>query len=164
MKAVIADMIDRFEGGRLSRRDLIQGLSALTATAAVGSVARAATPEALKATGIDHVSVLVKDLARSTAFYQSVFGFTVIGEDQEHRIVRLGSPGTGKRVLVSLRMEEPYGTIDHYCISLGSFDREAVTEKLKAFGLTPQQSVEFGFYVRDPDGAVVQMFGPVAGA
>jgi catechol 2,3-dioxygenase-like lactoylglutathione lyase family enzyme len=164
MKAIINDMIERFEGGRLSRRDLIHGLTALTAVAVAGNAAHAATPEGLKGTGIDHISVMVKDLQRSIEFYQSVFGFIVLGEDEEHRIVRLGSPSTGKRVIVSLRQGEPYGTIDHYCISVEDFNRDAVTEKLKAFGLTPQQNVEFGFYIRDPDGTVVQMFGrPQAG-
>lgn len=159
MQVIINNMIERFEGGHLSRRDLIQGLTALTTAAVAGNLAHAATPESLTTTGVDHVSVLVQDLQRSIAFYQSVFGLILLGEDKEHRIVRLGSPSTGKRVLVSLRQEAPYGTIDHYCLSIENFDRTAVTEKLKAFGLTPQQNIEFGFFVRDPDGAVVQMFG-----
>jgi hypothetical protein len=58
MEAVIADLVERFERGGLSRRQLIQGLALLAA--AGGAAAPAAAQSAgLKGTGIDHASVLV---------------------------------------------------------------------------------------------------------
>jgi hypothetical protein len=47
--------------------------------------------------------------------------------------------------------------IDHFGISVENFNKEAATQVLKARGLDPKEDWEYGFHVRDPDGAVVQM-------
>ena len=151
MEAIINDLIHRFERGGLTRRQLIQGLSALVA--AGGAAPAAAQDSALRGTGIDHVSVLVNDLGRSAAFYQSIFGFTQVSEDKPNKILRLGL----KRAVVSLRQEPPPGLVDHFAITVDDFNRERVTAQLKPRGLTPQENIEFGFHIKDPDGAVVQI-------
>ena len=58
---------------------------------------------------------------------------------------------------MSLRQQHPVGTIDHFALSIQGFNRDTAVAALKQHGLTADQNVEFGFYVRDPDGAVVQM-------
>jgi catechol 2,3-dioxygenase-like lactoylglutathione lyase family enzyme len=160
MDPVISDLIDRYEGGRLSRRDLVAGLSALAAAgAAAPALAQAAAPP-MKVTGIDHVSMLVTDLKRSTDFYTGVFGLSLAGADTANKIQRLGPkpvPGQRPRVMVSLRQQPPAGTVDHWCFRTEGFTEAGAAETLKAHGLTPDKNVEFGFYVRDPDGVVVQM-------
>ena len=152
MDTIIADLVRRFESGRLTRRQLIQGLSMLVAAGAA-TPAEAAQPGGLRGTGIDHVSVLVSDLQHSAMFYQSVFGMTPISEDKPNQILRLGA----KRTIVSLRHEGPAGVVDHFAISVENFNRDAVTAQLAQHGLTPQQNVQFGFHVKDPDGVVVQI-------
>jgi catechol 2,3-dioxygenase-like lactoylglutathione lyase family enzyme len=152
VETIIADFVDRFERGRLTRRQLIQGLSMLLAANA-SSVVNAAQPASLRATGIDHVSVLVSNLQRSATFYQSVFGMTPLSEDKPNQILRLGT----KRTIVSLRHEGPSGVVDHFAITVENFARDAVSQQLEAHGLTPQQNVQFGFHVKDPDGVVVQV-------
>ena len=152
MDTIIADLVNRFEGGRLTRRQLIQGLSMLMATSA-SSAASAAQTGGLRGTGIDHVSILVNDLQRSATFYQGVFGMTPLSEDKPNQILRLGM----KRTIVSLRHEGPAGLVDHFAISVENFKRETVTEQLATHGLTPQQNVQFGFHIKDPDGVVVQI-------
>lgn len=62
-----------------------------------------------------------------------------------------------KRTIVSLRHEGPSGVVDHFAITVESFSRDAVTEQLTQHGLTPQQNVQFGFHIKDPDGVVVQI-------
>src|SRR4051812_37386103 len=62
MDRVIGELIDRFERGGLTRRQLIEGLTTLVAVAGVSPVAAQAT--GLKGTGINHTSVLVTDLQR----------------------------------------------------------------------------------------------------
>jgi len=151
MESIIDDVVRRFERGAITRRQLIQALSAL-AGAAAGAPAAAAQP-GLRGTGIDHVSLLVTDLERSAAFYQRVFGLTPVSEDKPNRILRLGT----NRTIVSLRYEGPSGVVDHFAITVENFNREIVTEQLKQHGLTPQQNVQFGFHVTDPDGVVVQV-------
>jgi catechol 2,3-dioxygenase-like lactoylglutathione lyase family enzyme len=157
MDAVIAELVNRFERGGITRRELIQGLSALVAVSSTSSPVWAQSG-GLNATGIDHTSVLVTDLQRSSEFYQRVFGLRPVSEDKPNRILRLGASGNGPgATLVSLRQQKPPGLIDHFAISVENFDRDRVTAILKQHGLTPTQNIEFGFHVKDPDGAVVQV-------
>ena len=157
MDVVIAELVDRFERGGLTRRQLIQGLTALVAAGST-SEAAAAQSAGLKATGIDHTSVLVTDMQRSAEFYRRIFGLIPVSEDKANRILRLGTGGAGvNATIVSLRQQNPPGLIDHFAISVDGFNRDAVTQTLKQHGLTPENNIEFGFHIKDPDGAVVQI-------
>jgi catechol 2,3-dioxygenase-like lactoylglutathione lyase family enzyme len=95
-------------------------------------------------------------MARSIEFYNRVFGLSVVNEDKPNKISRLGIAG---KVLVSLRVEPPPGLIDHFAIGVENFNRDAVTKSLQEMGLAPQENLEFGFHVKDPDGAPVQITG-----
>jgi catechol 2,3-dioxygenase-like lactoylglutathione lyase family enzyme len=147
---MISDLVTSFERGRLTRRELVQALAAV-AMAGAGVPAAAV---ALKAGSINHTSVLVSDMARSIDFYNRVFGLSLVNEDKPNKISRLG---VGGKVLVSLRVEPPPGLIDHFAIGVENFNRDAVTANLKEMGLTPRENLEFGFHVKDPDGANVQI-------
>jgi catechol 2,3-dioxygenase-like lactoylglutathione lyase family enzyme len=151
MEAIISDLLNRFEKGALSRRGLIQGLAMLTAAGAQ------AQDTAIKPVKIDHVSIQVTDLPRSIAFYQKIFGFTVVSEDKPNEIVRLGAAG---KVLVSLHHKSPTGLVDHYAIGVEKFNKEAVTRELKERGATPEENLDAGFHIKDPEGMRVQIVGP----
>ena len=151
MEQQISDLVARFERGKLSRRELVQTLAMIVAGSATGQAAP------LKSSTINHTSVLVTDMPRSIDFYGRVFGLSVVNEDKPNRISRLG---VGRKVLVSLRVDKPAGTIDHFAIGVEGFNKEAVTRELQAMGLTPRENLEYGFYVDDPDGAHVQMTAP----
>ena len=163
MDAIITELVSRFEqaefGPLIASHQLVQGLSALVA-AGVTSQPSAAQSAGLKATAIDHTSVLVSDLQRSADFYRRIFDLKPVSEDKANRILRLGVGGTGVgagRTVVSLRQQNPPGMIDHFAISVEQFNRDAVAQVLKQHGLVPDQNIEFGFHVKDPDGAVVQI-------
>jgi catechol 2,3-dioxygenase-like lactoylglutathione lyase family enzyme len=147
---LINDLVTDYERGRVTRRELIQTLALLAAAGASASAAP------LTSGSINHVSVLVSDMARSIDFYNRVFGLSVQNEDKANKIARLGSGG---KVLVSLRVEPPPGLVDHFAIGVDGFNREAVTKELQSMGLTPRENLEFGFHVKDPDGANVQITG-----
>jgi catechol 2,3-dioxygenase-like lactoylglutathione lyase family enzyme len=156
MDRVIAELVTRFERGRLTRRQLIEGLAGLVAASTASGAA--AQTSGLQATGINHTSVLVTDLPRSADFYGRIFGLKTVSEDKPNKILRLGTGGSGVgSTLVSLRQQPPAGAIDHFAISVQGFTRDNVTQVLKQHGLTPADNVEFGFHVKDPDGAVVQI-------
>jgi catechol 2,3-dioxygenase-like lactoylglutathione lyase family enzyme len=154
MEAIISNLLNRFEKGALSRRDLIQGLTLLAA--AGGSAASAQVESAgLKAAKIDHVSIQVTDLPRAVAFYEKMFGLTVVGEDKPNEIVRLG---VGK-ALVSLHHKSPYSVVDHFAIGVEKFNKDAVTRQLKELGVTPEENLDAGFHIKDPEGMNVQIVG-----
>jgi len=154
VEPIINDMVQRFERGRLSRRELIQGLSLLVAASqAQAAPSGPIQPTGVAAAGIDHVSILVSDLQSSAAFYKSLFGLTVLSEDKEHGILRLGS----KHVIISIRKEKPYGTVDHFGVRVENFNKDAVTQTLQQRGLKPDENWQYGYYLEDPDGVNVQL-------
>jgi catechol 2,3-dioxygenase-like lactoylglutathione lyase family enzyme len=149
MENVISKLVHRFENGRLTRRELVQALALLTLS---GRTARA---QGLSVRTVDHASVLVSDMARSVEFYQRVFDLSVVSEDADNEIVRLG---VDNRVLVSLRHEATPGVIDHFALGVDGFDQEGTTRELQARGVTPEPvNIDFGFHFKDPDGAIVQL-------
>ena len=151
MEAIIANLLNRFEKGALSRRELVQGLTLL---AAGSGVAAEAQTHGLKATKIDHISIQVTDLPRAVAFYQKTFGLTIVGEDKPNEIVRLGM---GKGALVSLHHKSPTGVVDHFAIGVENFNKDSVTRDLKAMGLNPDDNLDAGFHIVDPEGIAVQI-------
>lgn len=154
MDAIISSLVTRFESGALTRRDLIQGLTMLTAAGGAASQAQG-QGSGIKAAKIDHVSIQVNDLPRSIAFYQKMFGLTVVSEDAPNEIVRLGA---GK-VLVSLHHKSPTGLVDHFAIGIEKFNKESVTRELKERGATAEDNLDAGFHIKDPEGISVQIVG-----
>ena len=154
MDAMIASLVNRFERGALSRRELIQGLAMLTAAGGAASEARG-QDSGIKATKIDHVSIQVSDLPRAVAFYEKMFGLTVVSEDKPNEIVRLG---VGK-ALVSLHHKSPTGVVDHFAIGVEKFNKDSVTRELKQRGANPEDNLDAGFHIKDPEGISVQIVG-----
>ena len=89
MEHVIDGLLQDFERGRMSRRQLIQSLALAAAAAAPGgtllaqSAQKASTippphdPAPWKTVWLDHISYAVADYRRSTAFYRDLMGWTV---------------------------------------------------------------------------------------
>jgi catechol 2,3-dioxygenase-like lactoylglutathione lyase family enzyme len=100
------------------------------------------------------VSIQVKDLPRSIAFYQKMFGFTVVSEDKPNEIVRLGEGG---KVLVSLHHKSPTGLVDHFAIGVEGFNRDALTRELNQRGANPENNLDAGFHIKDPEGIRIQI-------
>jgi catechol 2,3-dioxygenase-like lactoylglutathione lyase family enzyme len=156
MNPIASSLLERFDRGLLTRRDLVQGLAII---ASLGSASAQEKPPsenpALKAAKIDHVSIQVSDLPRAVAFYESTFGLAVVGEDKPNEIVRLGVG----RALVSLHHKSPTGLVDHFAIGIEKFNRESVTQTLKARGIDTSENLDAGFHIKDPEGMSVQIVG-----
>jgi catechol 2,3-dioxygenase-like lactoylglutathione lyase family enzyme len=152
MEGLISDLVNRFEKGALSRRQLIQGLAMLTAVG--GGAGRALAQDApFKSTRIDHISIQVTDLPRSIDFYRNIFGLSILNEDTANEIVRMGVTST----IVSLHHKAPTGIVDHFAIAIDDFDRASATSTLEQYGLTAETNLDYGFHVRDPEGIPVQI-------
>jgi len=154
MEVMISKLLNRFERGALTRRELIQGLTMLTAASATAFNAQG-QDVGIKVAKIDHVSIQVGDLPRSIAFYQKMFGLTVVSEDRPNEIVRLG---VGK-TLVSLHHKSPTGLVDHFAIGVERFNEDFVTRELKERGANPDRNIDAGFHIKDPEGIGVQVVG-----
>jgi catechol 2,3-dioxygenase-like lactoylglutathione lyase family enzyme len=151
MESMIYNLLSRYEKGSLNRRDLVSGLALLAAS---GRAAAAAPEEiAFNDANIDHVSIHVADLQRSIAFYQKMFGFSVISR-ADPEIVRLGN---GNKVLVSLNHGSPAGAIDHFAIGIPRFNNESGARYVTQRGAPPLQGDYAGFHIKDPDGINVQI-------
>ena len=146
MTNTISRLLEAYEKGKMSRRQLVQGLALL---AAGSSTAQAA---GFQGNSVNHISLQVSNLQRSTDFYQRVFGCTVNKRDGNNQLM------FGKNFLV-LREGKPAAKVDHFAIGVDNFNKDSVTADLKARGATPidQQGGGFGFHVLDPDGFPVQI-------
>jgi catechol 2,3-dioxygenase-like lactoylglutathione lyase family enzyme len=150
VETIVDRLLQGFEKGAVSRRQLIQGLVLL---AGAGATTAAAQGRGFQGGLISHVSLSVSDLQRSADFYQKTFGLAVLSQDKPNEIVRLGRT----RTLVSLRRASPKAVVDHFAIGVENFNREAVTRDLVDRGVTPTQNADAGFHVLDPDGYPVQI-------
>lgn len=155
MEAEVTRLVDDFEKGRISRRGLIRGLTAIAAAGSVSGAKAQETP--FESTAIDHISVQVEALSPSIEFYQTVFGLSILDQDEVNSIVRMGPDGGP--VIVSLHEKPPTGIVDHYAIAIRNFDQQAVTTALGGLGLEAQTNLDYGFHVRDPAGIPVQIVG-----
>lgn len=145
MNHTISKLLETYENGKLSRRDLVQGLALLAASSTKLSAA------GFQGSSINHVSLYVSDLQRSTNFYQNVLGCTINKREVDNQVM------LGKGFLV-LRPGKPAGKVDHIAIGVDNFNKEAVTADLKSRGATPKdEKGGVGFHVVDPDGFPLQI-------
>ena len=151
MDRVINDLVTSFESGTLTRRQLVQGLAALAAAGTARTAAAQTAP--FKSTRIDHISVQTTNLARSIEFYTKVFGLKVLNEDKPNKIARMGVT----KIIVSVHEKLPVGIVDHFAIAIDDFDKDKVTAELAKLGLKAEENLDYGFFVRDPEGVPVQI-------
>ena len=158
MQTQIVKMINDFEHGRLSRRQLIGRLTGMFAASLGAAIAladqqpeRAATNPAdsaptFDATDLNHIALTVTDVQRSERWYQKHLGLKPTGRE--------GFLTTGKGWL-ALFQGEKLG-LNHYCYSVANYDPADAVARLKAAGLTPRR--EGGrVYFHDPDGIECQV-------
>ena len=161
MEHIIGKLLQDYEHGKMTRRQLIQTL-ALTAAAAssVGS-AEAASPA--NAIYINHVSMQVTDYTKTRDFYSGLFGMKMTEDDGKTQC-RLTF---GDNILIarnaSSRPGGKAGVVDHIAYTLANWDTDkavkpAVEAELKRRGLKIR-ATEGSFHVPDPDGFEVQMGG-----
>ena len=152
MQLVIEKLLNDFERGGLTRRQLAAALAALASGAAQAAPKK---DEGLKAVTINHVTVRVPDVNKTSQFYQELFGMPLKQHSEKTHILGVGKSFFGIE-------QKPGGpALDHYDFGIAGFDADAVLAKLKARDLKvePGGSKE-SFKFWDPDGFLVQLNGP----
>jgi catechol-2,3-dioxygenase len=158
MQTQIVKMINDFEHGRLSRRQLIAHLTGMFAASLGATIAfadeqpRGTAPNpadsttTFDATDLNHIALSVSDVQRSQKWYQKHLGLKPTGQE--------GFLTTGKGWLALCQGEKP--GLNHYCYSVANYDPADAVARLKAAGLTPRR--EGGrVYFADPDGIECQV-------
>jgi catechol 2,3-dioxygenase-like lactoylglutathione lyase family enzyme len=109
-----------------------------------------------EAVGLDHIMLRVPDLEKSAVFYRKFFGKET---DRERNPERIWFTAARSR----LGLEQAGGAmplIDHFGIRVLALDRQAVTRKLGAIGVTVLPSTnEKLLRFRDNDGIAVELRG-----
>ena len=156
MIETIERMLNDLERGKLSRRQFAVSIAALAAGAsAVPGALAAPAQTGFRAVSINHVSVRVPDIHRTSQFYQEFFGMPL--RQQSATVLILGVEDSFFGIEQS---EGKAATVDHYDFGIADFNADEVRAKLKERGLkfTDATSKEsFKFY--DPDGFLVQVNG-----
>ena len=160
MEHIIGRLLQDYERGAMTRRQLIQTL-ALTATA-VSTVGPAEAAAPANAININHVSMQVADYTKTRDFYAGLFGMKVTNDDGKTQC-RLTF---GDNIVIARNAgSRPGGKpgVDHIAYTLANWDTDkavkpAVEAELKRRGLMIR-ATEGSFHVQDPDGFEVQMGG-----
>src|ERR1700730_3512505 len=149
MIETIEKMLSDLEHGRLSRRQLAVSLAALVASTSLASVALAApAPTGFRAVSINHVTVRVPDLHRTSQFYQEFFGMPLKQQSATVHIL-----GGGASFFGIEQGESKTAAVDHYDFGMANFNADEVRAKLSERGLkfdSGNSKESFKFY--DPDG------------
>ena len=153
MEQIIAKLVQDFELGKLSRRQLIQSLTVAASAAATASAADSA---AFKAVTVNHISYQVADYAKTRDFYTSLLGMKVSHDDGRQCYLSFGNTFLLPR---NARQGRTPPLVDHIAYTIETWDKNAVEAELKKRGLTPRPDTENSFHVKDPDGFDLQISG-----
>ena len=80
MGALIERLLNRYEAGGLTRRQLVQGLTALGLGTAGGAARAQPSPSTFRAVGLNHIALYVTDIPRARDFYVRHLGLEVTSE------------------------------------------------------------------------------------
>src|SRR5215471_13958027 len=160
MEEIVGMLLHDYEHGKMSRRQLIQTLTAAAMASAAINPAEAAVPA--RALSINHVSMQVADYAKTRDFYAGLFGLTVSNDDGKTQCRMT----FGDNILIARNASSRPGGkvgVDHIAYTLANWDTDkavkpAVEQELKRRGLMIR-TTEGSFHVQDPDGFEVQMGG-----
>ncbi len=159
MQHAIESIVDGYDSGLLTRRQLIAHLATVAAAMSGTAVAsQEALPKStFKATGLDHIALSVTDVARSRIFYQRHLGLKIMSDGGEQSCFL----HCGNNFVALFRSKE--SAMNHYCYAIDDYEPGAAVEKLKAAGLTVRRA-QNRVYFDDPDGLEVQVAAAHAGS
>ena len=170
MKDIIEKLLNKYEGGSITRRDLVTMLGAM-AVAPTRLVAQS-SPAPINVRSLNHVSIEVKDVDRSVEFYQRVFGLKVksregtpgnpvAGGGNGVSVVNLAT-GAGPEFIgiYNGAGASEKGSIGHFCLGIQNYNADQVMKALTDRGVkarmrTRGESREI--FLTDPDNISVQL-------
>ena len=156
MLDIIEGLLDRYERGAVTRRELVGALS--MAIVPRPRRERRQQTGVLRGININHVNLQVSDLDRSVDFYGRLFSLPPRREVPGRPFALDLADGSS---FLSVPQREPAGVIDHFCVGVADFEPERVGRALQAAGMDRELQVGSDFVeVSDPDGIRVQISTP----
>jgi len=160
MEHIISRLLEEYEHGNVTRRQLIRTLAGAATATSIVKTAEAAAPA--NAISINHVSMQVADYTKTRDFYAGLLGMKISDDDGKTQC-RLTF---GDNVLIPRNASSRPGGkvgVDHIAYTLANWDTDkavkpAVEAELKRRGLNIRVT-EGSFHVQDPDGFEVQVGG-----
>lgn len=157
MENAITKLLDDFERGKMTRRQLIKSLSVVAAVT-LNVTPSAASTKGFKAVAVNHISYQVNDYAKTRDFYADLLGMKVVGDTGKQCYLILGDSNT-----FVIPRNAPQGStpprIDHIAYTIETWDKNAVKAELERRGLSPKEDTENSFHVQDPNGFDLQISG-----
>lgn len=149
-------LLQQYENGSLSRRELLAALALLVAAPAAANTAHVTAPiGAVKS--MNHVSVFVPNVQKSVEFYQGLFGLPLLTRQDPG--INL-STGSGFLGIYPAQPGATAGSINHLCFGMENFDADAVLKQLLDRGIKGNIRLRGDtkeLYFTDPDGIRVQL-------
>jgi hypothetical protein len=155
METILERLLQAFERGDLSRRQMVAGLMALlapTGAARLQADDAAGQRSAFRAVGLNHIALRVTDIPRSRDFYVSHLGMEVMRESASSCFLRCG-----EHFVALFRGDAP--RLDHYCYSVEHYTVAGAAGTLRELGIQPRVAGN-RIYFPDPDGLVIQLAAP----
>lgn len=154
----VQSLLEKYEGGQLSRRSFLTAVSALMLAGSGRAAAQSAAP-VIPVTTLNHVTCFVRDVPASVKFYQDLFGLQILSEQG---IGTNLTPGDGQAFLGLYNgpPTAPIG-IDHLCFGVKDFNVEEIQAKLRAQGIESRVRMRDDtvpeLYFNDPNGISIQL-------
>jgi len=152
MQQLIERIITDFEEGKLSRRQLASAVAGLVAAGAHA----APSGSDFKAVSVNHVTLRVPDVQRSTKFYQELFGMAMRKSSPMVNILTLNA-----NCFFGIEADNEKGpAVYHFSLGIQHFKVEDAAAKLEKRGLKLSGVSKEGLKFTDPDGVLVQLNAP----
>ena len=184
MENFVANKVDEYRAGRISRRQLIETLTVAAATAytAEGAKAAAADPT-LKIALVNHISYTCPDFKQAADWYSRVFNLDQIGASKTDVALPFGKKGDKPygvtandvpltHLIIRTRdldarpqngrepRRQPRALINHIAYTIADWDSNRVRAELKRLGYAnPEVDGPYSFHVVDVNGYDVQISG-----
>ena len=182
MEGYVAQKLNDYATGKVSRRGLIEMLT-LAATTAYAGGAKAQQAPGLKAALINHVSYTTPDFRKAADWYSKAFNIDQVGATNRDVALPFGKKGdkpygvtaddvplthliirtrTANAAPATGAAPRPQATasVDHVCYTVADFDRDKVKAELTALGATKiRDSGTASVMASDPFGYEIQLSG-----
>jgi hypothetical protein len=179
MEGFINKLLEDFERGNMTRRQLVQSMALAVvagpgiAVATPGTLQAAVTPSTAapwKTVHLDHISYQVTDHVRSSAWYADLMGWAIKNQADNQTTLAIGD--VGEIIIRNSRNSrnpappagsgpQVTGLINHVSFGIDPWDKDSVKAELTSRGLSPRDDFQDGgfesYHVKDPDGWDLQI-------